>query len=244
MAGLKKTIIRTGLETLYFTGLHHWLRPFVGGVGAILTLHQVRPPRPDAFQPNRLLEVSPRFLERLLRRLSRARIDVVSLDEMHRRLITSEFKRRFVCITFDDGYKDMGRYAYPLLQKYKTPFALYIPTSFPDRVGELWWVALEAVTAVLGTGGKSNLFPALSGKFSIDVVPNPRLTWTTKFAVFRDDEAAKPFILQEEDGGREVIALGEGSEYEQINRKCLFGIDWSGNVAFGYWQYAVLVTFT
>jgi peptidoglycan/xylan/chitin deacetylase (PgdA/CDA1 family) len=147
VAGLKKTIIRTGLETLYFTGLHHWLRPLVGGVGAILTLHQVRPPRPDAFQPNRLLEVSPRFLDRLLRRLSRARIDVVSLDEMHRRLTTGEFKRRFVCITFDDGYKDMGRYAYPLLQKYKTPFALYIPTSFPDRVGELWWVALEAVIA-------------------------------------------------------------------------------------------------
>ena len=27
------------------------------------------------------------------------------------------------------------------------PFALYIPTSFPDRIGELWWVALETVIA-------------------------------------------------------------------------------------------------
>ncbi len=27
------------------------------------------------------------------------------------------------------------------------PFALYIPTSFPDRLGELWWLALEAVIA-------------------------------------------------------------------------------------------------
>jgi len=147
VAGLKKTIIRTGLETLYFTGMHHWMRPLVGGVGAILTLHQVRPPRSDAFQPNRLLEVSPVFLERLLRRLSRARIDVISLDEMHRRMTGGEFKRRFVCITFDDGYKDMLRFAYPLLKKYATPFALYIPTSFPDRLGELWWVALEAVIA-------------------------------------------------------------------------------------------------
>jgi peptidoglycan/xylan/chitin deacetylase (PgdA/CDA1 family) len=144
---VKKTIIRGGLETLYFSGLHHFMRPLVGGVGAILTLHHVRPPRPDAFQPNRLLEVTPRFLERLLRRLKRARIDVISLDEMHRRFIGGEFKRRFVCITFDDGYKDIKQWAYPLLKKYELPFALYIPTSFPDRLGELWWVALEAVIA-------------------------------------------------------------------------------------------------
>jgi peptidoglycan/xylan/chitin deacetylase (PgdA/CDA1 family) len=147
VTNLKKTIIRTGLETLYFSGMHHLLRPLVGGVGAILTLHHVRPPRPEAFQPNRLLEITPEFLEGLLRRLKRARVDVVSLDEMHRRFIEGDFKRRFVCITFDDGYKDLMRWAYPLLKKYELPFALYIPTSFPDRLGELWWVALEAVVA-------------------------------------------------------------------------------------------------
>ncbi|MBI2716542.1 MAG: polysaccharide deacetylase family protein [Rhizobiales bacterium] len=147
MPGLKKTIIRTGLETLYFSGMHHVMRPLVGGVGSILTLHHVRPPRSDAFQPNRLLEITPEFLERLLRRLKRSRIDVVSLDEMHRRFIAGDYKRRFVCLTFDDGYKDLLRWAYPLLKKYQMPFALYIPTSFPDRLGELWWVALEAVIA-------------------------------------------------------------------------------------------------
>ena len=147
MATLKKTIIRGGLETLYFSGLHHWMRPLVGGVGSILTLHHVRPPRPDAFQPNRLLEVTPVFLERLLRQLKRSRLDVISLDEMHHRFINGEFKRRFVCITFDDGYKDLMRWAYPLLRKYQVPFAAYIATSFPDRLGELWWLALEAVIA-------------------------------------------------------------------------------------------------
>jgi peptidoglycan/xylan/chitin deacetylase (PgdA/CDA1 family) len=144
---LKKTIIRAGLETLYFSGLHHFMRPLVGGVGAILTLHHVRPPRDDDFQPNRLLEVSPAFFESFVRRLARARIDVVSLDEMHRRFIEGDFSRRFVCITFDDGYKDVKRWAYPVLKKYELPFALYIATSFPDRLGELWWIALEAVIA-------------------------------------------------------------------------------------------------
>jgi peptidoglycan/xylan/chitin deacetylase (PgdA/CDA1 family) len=27
------------------------------------------------------------------------------------------------------------------------PFAVYVPTGFPDRLGELWWLALEAVIA-------------------------------------------------------------------------------------------------
>jgi peptidoglycan/xylan/chitin deacetylase (PgdA/CDA1 family) len=145
---MKKTIIRTGLETLYFTGLHHWMRPLVGGVGSILTLHHVRPPRKEAFQPNRLLEVTPIFFEAVLRRLKRSRIDVITLDEMHRRFVENDFKRRFVCITFDDGYKDLARWAHPLLKKYELPYALYIPTSFPDRIGELWWLALEAVVAL------------------------------------------------------------------------------------------------
>ncbi|MDO9411457.1 MAG: polysaccharide deacetylase family protein [Pseudolabrys sp.] len=144
---MKKTIIKTGFETLYFSGMHHMLRPMLGGVGSILTLHHVRPPRKDGFQPNRLLEVSPIFFEGLLRRLKRRRVDVISLDEMHRRFIEKDFKRRFVCITFDDGYKDNLRWAHPLLTKYELPYALYIPTSFPDRLGELWWLALEAVIA-------------------------------------------------------------------------------------------------
>jgi hypothetical protein len=69
MASLKQTIIRGGLESLYFSGAHWALKPFVGGIGVILTLHHVRPPRPDRFQPNRILEVTPRFLTRVVKLL-------------------------------------------------------------------------------------------------------------------------------------------------------------------------------
>lgn len=145
--GLKQTIIRGGLESLYFTGAHVALRPFFGGVGAILTLHHVRPPRPDRFQPNRLLEVTPRFLTRVVRSLRRSGFDFVSLDEMHRRMTERDFSRRFVCLTFDDGYRDTLQWAYPILKDAGVPFAVYVPTSFPDRLGELWWLVLEAVIA-------------------------------------------------------------------------------------------------
>ena len=145
--GLKQAIIRTGLEALYFSGSHFWLRPFVGGVGVILTLHHVRPRRRDGFQPNRPLEVTPRFLEAAIKTIRRSGIELVSLDDMHRRLSTGDFARRFACITFDDGYRDTLRLAYPILRRHGVPFAVYVPTSFPDRLGELWWLALEAVIA-------------------------------------------------------------------------------------------------
>lgn len=103
-------------------------------------------------------------------------------------------------------------------------------------------VALKAVSALLGAGGATATLPSLADKFTINVVPNPRLTWTTKFAVFRSDDVAKPFILQEEVPPTPV-ALDETSEYCKVNGECLFGVDWAGNVAYGFWQQAVLVTF-
>ena len=83
----------------------------------------------------------------MVKLLRRSGVDVISLDEMHRRLTEGDFKRRFVCLTFDDGYRDTLKYAYPILKKAEMPFAVYVATSFPDRLGELWWLALEAVIA-------------------------------------------------------------------------------------------------
>jgi len=147
VSGLKRTIIRGGLESLYFTGAYSALERYVGGVGVILTMHHVREPRPDRFQPNRLLEITPRFLEGVVKLLRRSQVDVVSLDEMHRRLSERDFGRRFVCLTFDDGYRDILQHAYPILKEAQMPFTVYVPTSFPDRLGELWWLVLEAVIA-------------------------------------------------------------------------------------------------
>jgi len=147
VSALRQTIIRGGLESLYFTGAHVALKPFVAGVGAILTMHHVRPSRSGRFQPNRLLEITPRFLTRVIKYLRRANVDLVSLDEMHRRMSEGDFARRFVCLTFDDGYRDTLQFAYPILKEARVPFAVYVPTSFPDRLGELWWLALEAVIA-------------------------------------------------------------------------------------------------
>jgi peptidoglycan/xylan/chitin deacetylase (PgdA/CDA1 family) len=37
--------------------------------------------------------------------------------------------------------------AYPVLSKYGVPFTVYLPTAFPDGIGEAWWLALEDMIA-------------------------------------------------------------------------------------------------
>jgi len=54
-------------------------------------------------------------------------------------------RRRFVCLTFDGIYKDFAEFAYPVLSRHRVPFAVYVPTAFPDGIGEAWWIALEQV---------------------------------------------------------------------------------------------------
>jgi len=144
---LNHTVIRVGLESLYFSGAHHVLQPFAGGIGAILMLHHVRPAKPDAFQPNRLLEITPEYLERIVTYLRGSGLDLVSLDEAYRRIAAGQTDRRFVVVTLDDGYRDVQQYAYPIFKAHQVPFTMYIATSFAEHSGELWWLALEAVIA-------------------------------------------------------------------------------------------------
>jgi len=135
------------LELAYFGGVP-WLRGRrAGGAGVVLRFERVRPPQPARFQPLRSHEITPKFLDRTIRALKRWRYDIVSMDEVCRRAVTLASRRRFVCLTFDGGYKDLMTQAYPVLSRHGVPFTVYLPTAFPDGLGEAWWLALEEVIA-------------------------------------------------------------------------------------------------
>ena len=135
------------LELAYFSGVP-WLRGRrTGGAGVILRFERVRPRRSARFQPLKSTEITPEFLDRTIRALKRWKYDIVSMDEVCRRAVTLAEPRRFVCLTFDGAYKDLITSAYPVLAKHGVPFAVYVPTAFPDGLGEAWWLALEEVIA-------------------------------------------------------------------------------------------------
>lgn len=118
-------------------------------------------------------------------------------------------------------------------------FVVMVPIPF-------WATALSATANAIisdGTGAVTNLL-ATQNQLAVRVVPNPRLTWTTKFATFRADSqaGAMPFIIQEEIP-LELDALTYGSDHYFKNDEHLFSARWAGTVGFGDWRHAVLTTF-
>ena len=151
MKQFRNNVIRAGLGALYFSGAHYVLRPLFSGVGAIFMLHHVRPSRDAAFAPNRHLEVTPDFLRAMLEHLRSRDIDVVTIDELHQRLTTRNFSRRFACFTFDDGYRDNRDYALAVMREFDAPFTVFVTSDFAEGSGLLWWIALERVIAAADT---------------------------------------------------------------------------------------------
>lgn len=116
-------------------------------------------------------------------------------------------------------------------------FLVMIPVSY-----------LAATAAALGAtviNQTSNNIMALGslGGFAYRMAVNPRLSWTTKFALFRTDGPVSALIRQSEEGVT-VDALAEGSEEEFKNDRHLYGVKARRNVGYGYWQKACLVTHT
>ena len=145
---LRNTVIRAGLEALYFSGAHYLLRPIFAGVGAIFMLHHVRPSRDGEFQPNHHLEVEPEFLRAMLAHLRAPRRRSSSpWTRRIARLSERNFARRFACFTLDDGYRDNRDFALPVMREFDAPFTVYVASDFAEGTGRLWWVALERVIA-------------------------------------------------------------------------------------------------
>ncbi len=119
-------------------------KPWYSGIGSILMFHRVCP------EENRRriggasgLEVSPEYLERSVQYFLDNDYDLISLDRVAEILKGDKPAKKFIALTFDDGYADNFHFAYPVLKKYKVPFTIYVTTSFPEKSAILWWYLLE-----------------------------------------------------------------------------------------------------
>lgn len=158
MSRRSTSVVKAALSAMHFTGASSLLAPWTRGAGAILTLHQVCPEPPDKFAPNRILKITPDFLERTIRSVIEAGFEILSLDDLHLKLTEGTLSRPFVAFTLDDGYRDNLNFAYPVFRRNGVPFAVYVPTDFPDGHGELWWLALERAMA-----GRSHMALRING---------------------------------------------------------------------------------
>lgn len=143
--GWRRYLIEAGFSVLGASGLHAAAAPLTRGLGAILTFHHVLPDVSAGFAPNRLLSVTPDFLDQVIRRLRQLGYEIVTMDEAVDRLTADERppRQRFAVLTFDDGLRDHLEHALPVLERHGAPGTFYVTTGFADRTARLWWIELE-----------------------------------------------------------------------------------------------------
>ena len=79
------------------------------------------------------LFITAETLERRLRFLKKAGFKVLPLAEGLDRLYSGRLPQRSVAVTFDDGYVDFYRQAYPVLKAYDVPATVYLTTYYSEK---------------------------------------------------------------------------------------------------------------
>ncbi|AWB20993.1 polysaccharide deacetylase [Methylobacterium currus] len=148
-AQARHRLFHAGFATIAATGADRWLAPAARGRGVILTFHHVRPDEapPGAFAPNRLLAITPSFLDRTLTALRARGFAIIPLSDLPRRL--AETGDPFAVLTFDDGYRDNLEHAAPTLRRHGAPWTLYVTHDYATGTGRLWWIELERAIRIL-----------------------------------------------------------------------------------------------
>ncbi|GHV43971.1 hypothetical protein AGMMS49546_27110 [Spirochaetia bacterium] len=91
------------------------------------------------------MKVSPEFLKKFLNEKNKL-YEFISLDDFFVLSHSSQkLKKKFIIMTFDDGYRDNYEYALPIFDEMHIPFTVYITNSFPDKTAFLWWYVLEDI---------------------------------------------------------------------------------------------------
>lgn len=134
-----------GLLSKISNKIYRLLHPVVG---EIWCLHRVVPNRSWA-PSNRELEITPEYLEQLILSYMGNGYRFVSIDNIVECInkMRWPWQRKMVNISFDDGFRDIYEYAYPIFKKYNIPFTIYLTTALPEGKAEIWWIQLEQLIA-------------------------------------------------------------------------------------------------
>lgn len=69
--------------------------------------------------------------------------NIVSIDEIIEKVKKKEPIRRCVAITFDDGFKDNYKIAYPILRKYHVPATIFLTTGCIENMTAPWFIKVR-----------------------------------------------------------------------------------------------------
>ena len=139
---LKRAAIQSGLEAVSLVS-RVGLMPEARGLGAIFTLHHVRPAIRKAFDPAAHLTITPEFLDASIIRLKARGYVPVALEELPEYLARQDRPGPAMVFTLDDGYRDNDQFARPVFEKHQVPYTVFIAGGFVDRSHSIWWETAE-----------------------------------------------------------------------------------------------------
>ncbi|MDO5340865.1 MAG: polysaccharide deacetylase family protein [Bacteroidia bacterium] len=149
-------------------------------IGEVLQFHRVTSDV-SLFRGNNEYEITPERFEKLIAGKKDEGNEFISMKDLFEILNgEKEIRNKFVCFTFDDGYKDNFEVAYPILKKYDCPFTIFVATDNVERKSVLWRYAVDELickndSVVLSDGTiyscknddeKKNSFDAIDRKMS------------------------------------------------------------------------------
>lgn len=96
--------------------------------------HSVSEPATDGKHPYFVTETSPRVFNAQMKYLHDSGYSTISVNRVVTLLNAKQLDdRKYVVITFDDGYRDFYSHAFPTLNKYGFCATVYLPTAFIDH---------------------------------------------------------------------------------------------------------------
>lgn len=105
----------------------------------ILVYHRVQEYHEESNFDASIISASPKNFEEQMRFLS-TNYNVISFDRFIEHIQNkTRLPEKSVVITFDDGYKDNYRNAYPILKKYGLPATVFLTTGYLDNITIPWW---------------------------------------------------------------------------------------------------------
>lgn len=146
------------LRTHYFSSKPGVASRCVMGCGAIFMIQRVRPATECLTAAAVVDETDTLLLREMLALVAVQKLDIIPLADVPQRLAEDDFRKRFVCFTFDGAYRSILDTVHPLFAEYGAPYTVFAGTDFLGGAQVPWWIALEALVR-----GVERIIPAISG---------------------------------------------------------------------------------
>jgi peptidoglycan/xylan/chitin deacetylase (PgdA/CDA1 family) len=138
----KRILLLAGIAFAVTIALFAILRSQTEYVVPVLMYHSI-----DNDDKTSKLSVSPENFARQMEFLHKNRYNVISLEKAIPYIMKRENPpAKTIAITFDDGFENNYKSAYPVLKKYNIPATIFVVTSYVGSPGFLSWSEIKEMS--------------------------------------------------------------------------------------------------